>query len=629
MGGSKRFIEVFCLLPPHCPLSKKGHDQRRGLLRPSCGVEDPRSGCGFCGAPYAQHGDNGHASVAASALLRQTEYPRGLMSTVFLKVPALIYHDINPATAFDMQLFNPDAWQPEDLSPCPDLSNGRAGEASSDASGPIDETGASASSVAGSICSVAACSVAASAHTATSTAADGTAADGTLADGTVADGTAADGGDDASVSAPGGAALGGAGSEGAGLGNAAPGSNEIVFTVGMHQFIDVMCMAQYNVRDLLLEVYHAVKANGDVCTLSCVGNRLSLKARSYLFITESKLQIVLQLYQHFFVLHMEDNGIIVQIQRGMTDQILRTIAPSQLTRKAGHRHTSHPVLSPHGASPHGASPHGASPGGMSHASRGSMSHAYSLNGGMPYPGPPTYGAYPSQSSYPGQSPFSPYSTPYSGQSPPYPPYSGQSSPYLPYSGQSNYSGQSGYSGQSSYPGHVLHMGYGGGGIAPGLVPGMTKNRRGKQDQKQKGNYEQRGKRKKTTNRNSPMLSYESKRVDLEDLGPRDRTPTNSASYRHEATPSTSTSNHQLPSLLAHPKPFNCSFFGEPEGSASVSLQRYQSSVAASNSLLDNELGGLLTEIIRGTSCTEDTSTNWFALSMLHHPQSLSVLVYCA
>eukprot|EP01054_Gregarina_sp_Poly1_P009587 Gregarina_sp_Poly_1__9586@NODE_605_length_7202_cov_256_472039_g465_i0_p2_GENE_NODE_605_length_7202_cov_256_472039_g465_i0NODE_605_length_7202_cov_256_472039_g465_i0_p2_ORF_typecomplete_len396_score37_50RRM_1/PF00076_22/0_013Limkainb1/PF11608_8/0_064CAP_N/PF01213_19/1_6PRIMA1/PF16101_5/7_7_NODE_605_length_7202_cov_256_472039_g465_i043315518 len=135
----KRFVEVFALFPPHCPLSRResaaaalgssGLSAARSLeppavtsgdgangAYPSAPIPDPNLSCCFCGFPYWQHGDHGVASYATLRMRRLMnsgvlEYSPGLMHTAFLKVPALLFQDAGAVSRHEIDLFDPDIWR--------------------------------------------------------------------------------------------------------------------------------------------------------------------------------------------------------------------------------------------------------------------------------------------------------------------------------------------------------------------------------------------------------------------------------------------------------------------------------------------------------------------------------------
>lgn len=209
--------------------------------------------CAFCSAALNQHLDHGTASLEALNILVSCQMkgslPKGLMNTQYLNVPALVYNEVTPASAFDLQLYNPKSW-------C------RNNQISNQSRPTVMRL---------------------------PTAFEETGIDSAAAD--------------------------------------------LVYTIGNTEYIDLMrCMALYNIRKLLLELYFTVNLHGCI-TLACLANFLSQQARAYLFITETKLQTLLQQYNHFFALVSESNGLLVSIQPGMTEYTIRSIGSSELTRK--------------------------------------------------------------------------------------------------------------------------------------------------------------------------------------------------------------------------------------------------------------------------------------------------------
>eukprot|EP01056_Protomagalhaensia_sp_Gyna25_P002397 Protomagalhaensia_sp_Gyna_25__2396@NODE_232_length_4250_cov_102_275469_g181_i0_p1_GENE_NODE_232_length_4250_cov_102_275469_g181_i0NODE_232_length_4250_cov_102_275469_g181_i0_p1_ORF_typecomplete_len690_score106_15RRM_1/PF00076_22/0_025Limkainb1/PF11608_8/0_1_NODE_232_length_4250_cov_102_275469_g181_i09242993 len=130
----KRFVEVFALFPPHCPLSRRvdaatvrSNEQPPVLTPPAppqppangVAVPEPSAHCCFCGFPYWQHGDAGAAAFATLRLRRLmetgvVEHSPGLMHTAFLKVPALLFQDAGAVRRHEIDSFDPDAfWRAE------------------------------------------------------------------------------------------------------------------------------------------------------------------------------------------------------------------------------------------------------------------------------------------------------------------------------------------------------------------------------------------------------------------------------------------------------------------------------------------------------------------------------------
>lgn len=117
----KRFVEVFGLFPPHCPLRRRD----AGKQSPSeyifemaeSGVVRKSGLCPFCGFPLTSHADFGIAAMA-SARMRQllrisaSKIPtrfEGLMDIAFLSVPALLYQDAGAVSRTEVDLFDPEA----------------------------------------------------------------------------------------------------------------------------------------------------------------------------------------------------------------------------------------------------------------------------------------------------------------------------------------------------------------------------------------------------------------------------------------------------------------------------------------------------------------------------------------
>lgn len=138
----KRFVEVFALFPPHCPLSRRAdtmgstttsNGRTAPELAPSSPptsnvdntvagsgnngglIPDPHQQCRFCGFSYWQHGDHGVAAFATLRLRRLMDtgiiaHSPGLMHTAFLKVPALLFQDAGAVSRHEVETFDPDLW---------------------------------------------------------------------------------------------------------------------------------------------------------------------------------------------------------------------------------------------------------------------------------------------------------------------------------------------------------------------------------------------------------------------------------------------------------------------------------------------------------------------------------------
>lgn len=135
--SSKRFVEVFALFPPHCPLHRRssvidnstlspmsahGNNMRTfraGSVPSNVLAETAAAGCTevcpFCLSPFSCHADGGAAAKATATLIERQKTMHtlslSLMHTGFLKVPALLYPDAGLVTRTEVDTFNPDAWQ--------------------------------------------------------------------------------------------------------------------------------------------------------------------------------------------------------------------------------------------------------------------------------------------------------------------------------------------------------------------------------------------------------------------------------------------------------------------------------------------------------------------------------------
>eukprot|EP01053_Blabericola_migrator_P012507 Blabericola_migrator_1__12506@NODE_791_length_6494_cov_76_751361_g560_i0_p2_GENE_NODE_791_length_6494_cov_76_751361_g560_i0NODE_791_length_6494_cov_76_751361_g560_i0_p2_ORF_typecomplete_len299_score15_31RRM_1/PF00076_22/0_011Limkainb1/PF11608_8/0_11_NODE_791_length_6494_cov_76_751361_g560_i026973593 len=125
----KRFVEVFALFPPHCPLSRRvdstGRTEAVATPPPpsmpaspaaAAALPDPQVQCCFCGFPYWQHSDQGVAAYATLRLRRLMdagviEHSPGLMHTAFLKVPALLFQDAGSVRRHEIDSFDPDLYR--------------------------------------------------------------------------------------------------------------------------------------------------------------------------------------------------------------------------------------------------------------------------------------------------------------------------------------------------------------------------------------------------------------------------------------------------------------------------------------------------------------------------------------